>query len=157
MFLWAESCNTTIYIQNRCPHKILEDKTPEEAFTGVKPEVSHFRIFGCPIYIHVLVEKRTKLEPSSRKGLFVGYSETSKAYKVYIPEQRKTVVSRDVKFEEDFASKKSHEPIPVTENEEQEAPKVEPRSPKTPTISSSGQQPSGEEETLAPSNSVRRP
>jgi hypothetical protein len=46
----------------------------------------------------------------------------------------------------------------VTENEEQEAPKVEPGSPKTPTISSSGQQPSGEEEeTLAPSSSVRRP
>jgi hypothetical protein len=50
----------------------------------VKPEVSHFHIFGCPIYIHVLIEKRTKLNPSSRKGLFVGYSETSKAYKVYI-------------------------------------------------------------------------
>jgi hypothetical protein len=127
----------------------------EEAFTGVKPEVSHFRIFGCPVYIHVPVEKRTKLEPSNRKGLFVGYSETSKAYKVYIPEQRKTVVSRDVKFEEDFASRKSHEPIPVTENEEQEALKVEPGSPKSP---SSGQQPSGEEEeTLAPSSSVRRP
>jgi hypothetical protein len=42
MFLWAEACNTTVYIQNQCPHKILEDKTPEEAFTGVKPEVSHF-------------------------------------------------------------------------------------------------------------------
>jgi hypothetical protein len=35
------------------------------------------------------------------------------------------VVSRDVKFEEDFASRKSHEPIPVAEDEEQEAPKVE--------------------------------
>jgi hypothetical protein len=57
-----------------------------EAFISVKPEVSHFHIFGCPIYIHVLVERRTKLEPSSRKGLFVGYSETSKAYKVYILE-----------------------------------------------------------------------
>jgi hypothetical protein len=136
-------------------HRILEDKTPEEAFTGVKPEVSHFRIFGCPIYIHVPIEKRTKLEPSNRKGLFVGYSETSKAYRVFIPDQRKTVISRDVKFEEDFASRKSHEPIPVTEDEEQEALKAEPGSP---MASSSGQQPSGEEEEpLAPSSSVRRP
>jgi hypothetical protein len=47
----------------------------------------------------------------------VGYSETSKAYRVYIPEQRKTVVSRDVKFEEDFASRKSHEPTSVEEDE----------------------------------------
>ena len=81
----------------------MEDKTPEEAFIGVKLEVSHFHIFGCPIYIHVSVEKRTKLDPSSRKGLFVCYNETSKVYKVYILEQRKIVVSRDVKFEEDFA------------------------------------------------------
>jgi hypothetical protein len=82
MFLWVEACNTTVYIQNRCPQRILEDKTPREALIGVKQEVSHFRIFGCSVYIHVLVEKRTKLEPSSRKGLFVGYNETSKAYRV---------------------------------------------------------------------------
>jgi hypothetical protein len=87
MFLWVEACNTIVYIINWCPHNILEDKTPEEAFTGVKLEVSHFHIFGCPIYIHVLIEKRTKLDPSNRKGLFVGYSETSKTYKVYIPER----------------------------------------------------------------------
>jgi hypothetical protein len=95
------------------------------------------------------------LEPSSKKGLFVGYSETSKAYKVFIPKQRKTIVSKDVKFEEDFASRKSHEPIPVAEDEEQEASKVEPGSP---MISREVQQPSGKEgETVAPSTSVKRP
>jgi hypothetical protein len=87
-------------------------------------EVGHFCIFGCPIYIHVSVEKRTKLEPSSKKA----YSETSMAYRVYILEQRKTVISRDVKFEEEFASMKSNEPTLVAEDEEHEAPKVEPRS-----------------------------
>ena len=113
MFLWAKACNTVVYIQNRCPHK-----TPEETFTSVKPKVSHFRIFGCPIYIHVSIEKRTKLDCSNRKGLFVGYGETSKVDKVFIPEQRKIVVSRNVKFEEDFASRKSREPISVTEDGE---------------------------------------
>jgi hypothetical protein len=43
----------TVYVQNMIPHKILKNMTPKEAFTGVKPEVGHFRIFGCPIYIHV--------------------------------------------------------------------------------------------------------
>jgi hypothetical protein len=132
MFLWAEACNTAVYIQNKCPHKILENKTLEEAFTGVKPKVCHFRIFGCPVYIHVPIEKRTKLEHVDGKGLFVGCNETSKAYRVYILEQRKIVVSKDVKFEEDFASKKSHEPTLVTEDEDREASKVEPRSPQSP-------------------------
>jgi hypothetical protein len=152
MFLCTDACNTTIYIQNRCLHMILEDNTLEETFSNVKPEVSHFHIFGCPIHIHAPVENMTKLEPSSMKGIYVGYSDTSKVYMVYIPEKRKTIVSRDVKFEENFASKKSHEPILVT-MDEQEAPKVEPGSP---VISRAIQPPLGEEgERVAPSTSIR--
>jgi hypothetical protein len=88
MILWAEASMTVVYVQNMSPHKILKNMTPEEAFTGVKPEVGHFRIFGCPVYFHVPKEKRTKLDPSGRKGTFVGYSESSKAYQIYIPGQR---------------------------------------------------------------------
>eukprot|EP00253_Pinus_taeda_P035481 PITA_35481 len=71
--LWAEATRTTVYIQNRSPHYILKDKIPEEAFTGIKPDVSHFRVFGCLVYIHVPKDKRSKLEPSGIKGIFVGY------------------------------------------------------------------------------------
>ena len=86
-FLWAEACSTTVYIQYRSPHCAVGNMTPEESFTGKKPEVSHFRIFGCLIYSHVPSEKRTKLEPTAEKGIFVGYDETSKAFWVYLPSQ----------------------------------------------------------------------
>jgi hypothetical protein len=36
-----------------------------------------FRIFGCPVYFHVPKEKRSKLDPSGRKGTFVRYNESS--------------------------------------------------------------------------------
>jgi transposase InsO family protein len=153
MVLWAEACNTTVYLQNRSPHRILEDKTPEEAFTGVRPEIGHLRIFGCPVYIHIPVEKRTKLEPSGQKGILVGYNEDSKAYRVFLPDQRKTVVSRDVKFEENLASRKSHEIPTVAEDTQQ----VDPKDEQSGETSSAGGQPSGEEEQLAPSKSARRP
>ena len=65
---------TKVYVQNKIPHQILKNMTPEEAFIGVKPKVGHFRIFGCPVYFHVPKEKRFKLDPSRRKGTFVGYS-----------------------------------------------------------------------------------
>jgi len=52
-FLWGEAANTAVYIQNRCPHSALDSKTPEEVFSSKKPDVSHFRIFGCPVYFHV--------------------------------------------------------------------------------------------------------
>jgi hypothetical protein len=80
MTLWAEACMTTVYVKNRISHQILKNITPEESFTRVKPEIGHFKIFGCLVYFHVPKEKRSKLEPSGRKGTFVGYSESSKAY-----------------------------------------------------------------------------
>jgi hypothetical protein len=98
---------TAVYVQNRSPHKTLRNMTPKEAFTGVKPEVGHLRIFGCPVYIHVPKEKRIKLDPSGRKGTFVGYNESSKAYRIYIPGQRQIEVRRDVTFEEEVSFKRS--------------------------------------------------
>jgi hypothetical protein len=74
--LWAEATSTVVYIQNRCPHAILKDNTPEEVFSGIKPEVGHLRIFGCPVYIHVPKEKRTKMEPSGKKGVVWGTMRT---------------------------------------------------------------------------------
>jgi hypothetical protein len=109
MILWAEASMTAVYVQNRSPHQILKNMTPEEAFTGLMPEVGHFRIFGCPVYFHVPKEKRSKLDPSGRKGTFVGYSESSKAYRIYIPGQRQIEVSRDVIFEEEIAFRRSIE------------------------------------------------
>ena len=53
MFLWEEACSTTIYVQNRCPHRRLRDMTLEEAFIGEKPKIGHLRIFGCLVYDHV--------------------------------------------------------------------------------------------------------
>jgi transposase InsO family protein len=47
MILWAEASMTTMYVQNKSSHQILKNMTPEEAFTGVKPKVGHFRIFEC--------------------------------------------------------------------------------------------------------------
>jgi hypothetical protein len=58
------------------------------------------------------------LDPSRQKGIFVGYSETSKDYRIFIPVQQKIVVRRDVKFEENLASRSTHESSTVREDEE---------------------------------------
>jgi hypothetical protein len=76
-------------------------------FTGKKPEVSHLKIFGCPVFIHIPKEKRNKLEPSGKKGIFVGYCEVSKAFRIYIPGHRHIEISRDVTFDEEETLKKS--------------------------------------------------
>ena len=116
-----KASSTTIYVKNRSSQGIVGDKTPEEAFTGVKTKVSHLRIFGCRVYIHIPKEKSTKLEPSGKKGTFVGYNETLKAYKIYIPRQRQIEVSRDVTFDEEVAFRRSRGSHMEIDNEEQEA------------------------------------
>jgi len=43
------------------------------------------QIFYSSVYIPVPKDKRNKLEPSRKKGIFYGYGESPKAYKAYIP------------------------------------------------------------------------
>jgi hypothetical protein len=124
MFLWVEACSTTIYIYNKSPHRVLGSKTLKEDFIGRNPDIGNLHIFGCLTYSHVPLEKKKKMEPTAEKGILVGYSETSKAYRIYISALRKTIVRRDVKFKEDRAFRRSHD-SPPTETKEQEASKVE--------------------------------
>ena len=69
--LWGEATNVSIYVQNRVPHQSFDKKNLEEVFTSTKPDVGHCHIFGCPIYFHVPMDKRNKLEAMGRKGTFV--------------------------------------------------------------------------------------
>jgi transposase InsO family protein len=107
MYLWEEATKTTVYVQNRLSHSALGFKTLEEMFSGKKPEVSHLKIFGCLVFVHIPKEKRTKLDPSGKKGIFVGYCEVSKAFRVYIPGYHHIEISRDVTFDEYATLKKS--------------------------------------------------
>lgn len=117
-FLWAEAANTTMYVKNRCPHQALDSKTLEEIFADKKYDVSHFRIFVSPVYFHVLKEKRRKSNASGNKGKFVGYNETSKAYRIYVLVQREVDISHDVTFDEDVSlGKISNLPLPRKDKE----------------------------------------
>lgn len=75
--------------------------TPEEAFFGRKPNVSHFIIFGATVYFHVSKDSRKKFEVTTEMGVFLGYIETSNNYQMYFPSLRVAVVRRDVKFDEE--------------------------------------------------------
>ena len=78
--------------------------TPEEAFTGKKPDVSHFKIFGESIYVHVNKNSRKKLELTVEVGIFFGYINTPHNYRVYFPDSHKTVVRWDINFQEEKAT-----------------------------------------------------
>jgi hypothetical protein len=66
--------------------------TPEESFTGKKPNVSHFKIIGSSVYVHVTKDSKKKLEPTAEVGIFVGYTETPHNYCVYFSNSKMTVM-----------------------------------------------------------------
>ena len=61
--LWAKELKCATYIQNKYPHRSIKDKTPHEAWSGLKPEVTHFRIFGSRAWARIPSENRKALDP----------------------------------------------------------------------------------------------
>ena len=58
------------------------------------------RIFRCPAYVHISSEDRSKLDPKSKKCIFLGYEKGVKGYKLWDPVAQKVVISRNVVFDE---------------------------------------------------------
>ena len=63
--------------------------------------VDYFRVFGCVAHAHVPDQKRSKLDEKSKKCVFLGASDESKAYKLYDLVSKKITISKDVIFQED--------------------------------------------------------
>jgi transposase InsO family protein len=42
---WAEAVDCAVYLSNRCPSRSVGNKTPQEAWSGYKPSVSHLKIY----------------------------------------------------------------------------------------------------------------
>ena len=76
-------------------------------FASENFEVNHLKLFSCLVYLHVTKDKRSKLDPSGKKGILVGYTDQLKAYIIYIPGFCKIELSRDVTFDEYVAFNKS--------------------------------------------------
>ena len=98
--LWAEAMNTAIRILNAVT-VCGQTATPFEQWHGVKPDVSHLRVFGCDAFY--LVKQRRKLDKKGEKGLWVGFGKSVKIHRVFDPKTNKILVTRDVKFNEQFA------------------------------------------------------
>jgi hypothetical protein len=103
--------NTWDYIVNHTPTKALKNITLEEAWTKIKPDVSHFYVFDSIAWAHIPDEKRKALQPKSEKFRFVSYSEDVKGYRLLQPHCNEIIIRRDVKFDENILSYKPNSTI----------------------------------------------
>jgi len=92
--------NTLYYISNKVYFWKNTSKTPFEIYYLTKPNVSYFKVFGCKCFILNTKDNLGKFDLKSFEAIFVGYSNTSKTYRVL---NRSTLTIEEpmhVKFEE---------------------------------------------------------
>jgi hypothetical protein len=117
---WAEAINTAYYSINRLYlHRILK-KTSYELFTGKKPNVSYFRVFGSKCFIHIKRGRKSKFAPKAVEGFLLGYDSNTRAYRVFNRSTRLVEVSCDIVFDETNGSQV--EQVDLDELDDEEAP-----------------------------------
>ena len=102
---WAEAVDMACYIINQSPRVTLDGKVAEELWTGQEVDYSFMMIVGCSAYVHISGEDKLKLNPKSKKCIFLGFKKEAKGYKLWDPVAQKVVISRDVVFDEKSMTK----------------------------------------------------
>nr|GFA39250.1 retrovirus-related Pol polyprotein from transposon TNT 1-94 [Tanacetum cinerariifolium] len=100
LFFWAEAIATACFTQNRSlviPH---HEKTPYHIINDRKLSVKFFQIFGSTCYIVRDGENLNKMKEKGDECIFVGYSNQSRAYRVFNKRTRVIMESIHVNFDE---------------------------------------------------------
>ncbi|GJV18991.1 retrovirus-related pol polyprotein from transposon TNT 1-94 [Tanacetum coccineum] len=97
---WCNAVDTSTYIINRVSIRRILGKTPYELLRGRKPNLNYFRVFGSKCFVLNTKDYLTKFDPKSYEGVFLGYSQNSKAYIILNKQTMKVEESLNVTFDE---------------------------------------------------------
>ncbi|KAF2895122.1 hypothetical protein ILUMI_11052 [Ignelater luminosus] len=97
--MWAEIVGTGTYTLNRTGKSSVEGASPYELWMLKKPRLKHLRIIGSACYAHIPGQTRRKMDKNAIRGCLVGYN-SNKRYRIWIQEQNRIVLCRDVTLNE---------------------------------------------------------
>ncbi|GJT50006.1 retrovirus-related pol polyprotein from transposon TNT 1-94 [Tanacetum coccineum] len=120
---WCNAIDTSTYIINRITIRHILGKTPYELLRGRKPNLNYFKVFGSKCFILNTKYYLTKFDLNSYEGVFLGYSQNSKAYIILNKQTTKVEESINVTFDETPSPPKT---LPLEEDDlvEEEAIEV---------------------------------
>jgi hypothetical protein len=76
------------------------EKTPYELLNVRRPNIAYFRVFGCKCYILKKGTRLSKFDKKCDEGFLLGYSTTSKEYRVWNNSSKIVEEVHDVEFDE---------------------------------------------------------
>ncbi|GJW72526.1 putative ribonuclease H-like domain-containing protein [Tanacetum coccineum] len=98
---WAKAVNTAYYVLNKVLVTKPQNKTPYELLMGNSPSISFMRPFGCPLTILNTLDSLGKFDGKFDEGYLLGYSTTSKAFRVYNKRTKRVEENLHIDFLED--------------------------------------------------------
>ena len=114
-YFWTEAISTSCYILNCALIRPILMKTPYDLWKGRKPNLDYFHAFSCKCFIHNNgKDNLRKFDPKSNEGIFLGYSTTSKAFRVF--NKRTLVVEENIHVV--FDESRSQNNYPIEEDED---------------------------------------
>ncbi|GJX19408.1 putative ribonuclease H-like domain-containing protein [Tanacetum coccineum] len=93
-----EAVNTACYVLNRVLVTKPQNKIPYELLIGKPPSISFMRPFGCPLTILNTLDPLGKFDRKSDEGYLLGYSTTSKAFRVYNKQTKRVEENLHIDF-----------------------------------------------------------
>nr|GEY58045.1 ribonuclease H-like domain-containing protein [Tanacetum cinerariifolium] len=107
---WAEAVNTACYVLNMVLVNMSHNKTPYKLFNGRSPAIGFLKPFGCHVMILNTLDNLGKFEEKRDEGYFIGYSMSSKAFRVFNKRTRRVEENLHVEFLENKAIEKGAGP-----------------------------------------------
>jgi transposase InsO family protein len=97
---WGEAASTAVYVLNRSLTSVLKNRTPFEVLFGIKPNVTHLKVFGAKCWFKVSDQKRNKLDNKAEEGIFLGYISDS-IFRVFNLKNGEVIRTREIVVAED--------------------------------------------------------
>lgn len=110
---------TSVYIINRLPSSVLNNKCPYEVLYSKSPIYEDLKAFGCLDFVAASLSSTDKFAIRGVPCVFVGYPPTTKGYRLFNLADKSVLISRDVSFEEtifpfnDIPGSKYLHPLPI--------------------------------------------
>nr|GEV13300.1 retrovirus-related Pol polyprotein from transposon TNT 1-94 [Tanacetum cinerariifolium] len=95
---WAEVVNTACYVQNKVLVNKSQIKTLYELFNSITPAIGFVRPFVCHVMILNTLDHLMKFDAKGDEDYFIGYSMSSKAFRVFNKRTKKVKENLHVDF-----------------------------------------------------------
>ncbi|MBW0506777.1 hypothetical protein O181_046492 [Austropuccinia psidii MF-1] len=107
---WAKAVNTAVYLENLTPNSSILFEKPFKRWHNKQPSLNHLHPFGCQAIVYNSYING-KFSDRGVKGVFLGYGEGHRSFRILDMEKGNVIISHHVKFDNNIFPYKENPPL----------------------------------------------